>query len=79
MASSELMSWALPRIQRLLPLDDESLREVINYNVTLPKEAGAEHLGNMLGETPQAFEFISAFNARRPDVKPSQSAQPVQT
>ncbi|KAJ9635285.1 hypothetical protein H2204_005845 [Knufia peltigerae] len=66
--SGELQSWALPRLQRLLPIDDESLREVITYTNSLSKETGAEHLKNLLGDSPQAFEFISSFNARRPQV-----------
>lgn len=65
--SPELMNWALPRLQRLLPIDDESLREVIAYTTTLSKEAGAEHLKNMLGDSLQSFDFISGFNSRRPD------------
>jgi len=68
--SQDLQSWAVPRLQRLLPIDDESLKEIIVYTTTLSKEAGAEHLKNMLGDSAQAFEFISAFNSRRPDVKP---------
>ncbi|KAJ9660692.1 hypothetical protein H2198_002435 [Neophaeococcomyces mojaviensis] len=73
--STDLMLWALPRLQRLLPIDDESLREIITYTSTLPKEAGAEHLKNMLGDSPQSFEFISAFNSRRPDIKPPQASR----
>lgn len=68
--SSDLMTWALPRLQRLLPIDDESLREIINYATGLSKEAGAEHFKNMLGDSSQAFEFISGFNSRRPEVQP---------
>ncbi|KAK5944677.1 hypothetical protein PMZ80_001877 [Knufia obscura] len=71
--SQELMIWAVPRLQRLLPIDDESLKEIVTYTTTLSKEAGAEHLKNMLGDSPQAFEFISGFNSRRPDVKPPTS------
>ncbi|KIX96723.1 uncharacterized protein Z520_07442 [Fonsecaea multimorphosa CBS 102226] len=63
--SSELQSWALPRLGRLLPLDDDSLREVVAYSSTLSKDSAAEHLKNLLGDSPQALEFISSFNARR--------------
>lgn len=68
--SQNLLSWAVPRLQRLLPIDDESLKEIVTYTTTLSKEAGAEHLKNMLGDGPQAFEFISGLNSRRPDIKP---------
>ena len=67
--STEVMPWALPRLQRLLPIDDESLREIVTYTISLSKEAGAEHLQNILGDSTQSLEFISGFNSRRPDVK----------
>lgn len=65
---SDLQSWALPRLERLLPIDDESLKEVITYTSSLDKDSGAEHLKNLLGDSPPALEFISSFNSRRPDV-----------
>lgn len=34
--SSTLQSWALPRLQPLLPLPDENLIEVISYAASLP-------------------------------------------
>ncbi|MCJ1363757.1 hypothetical protein MMC16_002866 [Acarospora aff. strigata] len=70
-----LSSWALPHISRLLPLDDESLKQIIDYSTTLPKADAAEHLKNLLGDSPQALEFISSFNSRRetPKADPSQS------
>lgn len=69
--ASDLQSWALPRLQRLLPLDDESLKEVITYTTSLSKEDGAEHLKNLLGDSAQALEFISTFNSRRRDQIPT--------
>ncbi|KIW87138.1 uncharacterized protein Z519_12249 [Cladophialophora bantiana CBS 173.52] len=63
--SGDLQSWALPRLGRLLPVDDDSLNEVIAYTSTLSKDAAAEHLKNLLGDSPQALDFISSFNARR--------------
>jgi hypothetical protein len=68
--SGDLQSWALPRLQLLLPLDDESLKEVIAYSSTLSKDAAGEHLKNLLGDSPQALEFISSFNSRRGNGKP---------
>lgn len=62
--SQDLVSWAVPRLKRLLPLDDESLQEIVVYTQTLTKEAGAEHLSNILGDAPQSYEFISDFSAR---------------
>ncbi|OAP61359.1 hypothetical protein AYL99_03562 [Fonsecaea erecta] len=69
--SGDLQSWALPRLGRLLPLDDDSLREVLTYSATLSKDSAAEHLKNLLGDSPQALEFISSFNARRGTIAPS--------
>ncbi|EXJ66203.1 uncharacterized protein A1O5_10819 [Cladophialophora psammophila CBS 110553] len=72
--SGDLQSWALPRLGRLLPLDDDSLNEVIAYTSTLSKDAAAEHLKNLLGDSPQALEFISSFNARRGNTQVSASS-----
>ena len=66
-ASASLEQWALPRLQQLLPLDEESLKQVIQYTDTLPKDAAAEHLKNLLGDDGKALEFISGFNLRRPN------------
>ena len=63
--TSSLVSWAVPKLQQLLPLDEDSLKQIVTYTDTLPKDVAAEHLKNMLGDSPQAFEFISAFNMRR--------------
>lgn len=73
--SAELLAWALPRLQRLLPIDDESLREIITYSATLSKSAGAEHLKNLLGDSGESIEFISGFNSRRSEVAPPPSTQ----
>lgn len=73
--SGDLQSWALSRLRQLLPLDDDSLKEVIAYTSTLSKDASAEHLKNLLGDSPQALEFISSFNARRGQVPQSSSQQ----
>ena len=67
MMDQALKTWSLPRIKRLLPLDDESLTEVLTYNVSLPKTQGAEHLSGILGDSAAALEFISSFNSRRLD------------
>lgn len=63
--AASLETWAVPRLQQLLPLDEDSLKQIITYTDTLPKDVAAEHLKNMLGDSPQAFEFISSFNMRR--------------
>lgn len=62
---SDLVAWAIPRLGQLLPLDEDSLKQVIEYSASLPAEACADHLKNFLGDSPAAFEFIASFNARR--------------
>lgn len=63
--SGDLTTWALPRIERLLPLDHDSLKQIIAYADSLSKDAAADHLKNILGDSLPALEFISAFNTRR--------------
>lgn len=58
-------TWATNQLSHLLPLDDNSLKQIIDYTSALPKDAAAEHLKNLLGDSPKALEFISSFNARR--------------
>ncbi|KAL3472324.1 putative zinc finger motif, C2HC5-type-domain-containing protein [Aspergillus californicus] len=67
MPSSDLIAWALPRLSQILPLDSDSLTQIITYAAALSKEEGADHLKNLLGDSPAALEFISAFNSRRDD------------
>ncbi|KAF2172321.1 hypothetical protein M409DRAFT_50040 [Zasmidium cellare ATCC 36951] len=73
--ASSIETWALPRLQQLLPLDDESLRQVIQYTNTLPKDAAAEHLKNLLGDEAKSLEFISSFNLRRQNAPASSKPQ----
>ena len=58
-------TWATTQLSHILPLDQESLEQIIHQTSTLPKDAAAEHLKNLLGDSPKALEFISSFNARR--------------
>ncbi|KAI5370456.1 putative Zinc finger, C2HC5-type, activating signal cointegrator 1 [Septoria linicola] len=69
--AAKLESWALPRLQQLLPLDDESLKQIIAYSDSLPKDSAAEHLKNLLGDDAKSLEFISSFNMRRQQAPPS--------
>lgn len=67
-------TWAQSQLSQLLPLDEDSLRQVLDYTSTLPKDAAAEHLKNLLGDSPKALEFISSYNARRDTPSTSSSA-----
>ncbi|KZL67281.1 c2hc5 finger protein [Colletotrichum incanum] len=62
---------SLAQLSRLLPLPEEELKQVLDYATTLSKTEAAEHFNNLLGDSPQAVEFISSFNSRRQDTKPA--------
>lgn len=61
----DLSTWALPQLSKLLPLDEESLKQIISYTETLSNKDAADHLQNLLGDSPLALEFITSFNNRR--------------
>ncbi|KAI9804898.1 MAG: hypothetical protein M1833_006201 [Piccolia ochrophora] len=69
-----LTSWALPSLSRLLPLPESDLQQIIDYSLTLSSQDTADHLKNLLGDSPQALEFITTFNTRRPSSRSSQSS-----
>lgn len=64
-STMSLSAWALPQLAKLLPLDENSLKQIISYTETLPNREAADHLQNLLGDSPQALEFITSFNNRR--------------
>jgi hypothetical protein len=71
----DLSTWALPQLSKLLPLDDESLKQIISYTESLSNREAADHLQNLLGDSPQALEFITSFNNRRKSKPAANSAQ----
>ncbi|KAF2796822.1 zf-C2HC5-domain-containing protein [Melanomma pulvis-pyrius CBS 109.77] len=71
----DLSAWALPQLSKLLPLDDDSLKQIISYTESLPNREAADHLQNLLGESPQALEFITSFNNRRKPKASGSSSQ----
>ncbi|CAG8979771.1 hypothetical protein HYALB_00011579 [Hymenoscyphus albidus] len=62
---------SLARLARLLPFPEPDLKQIIDYAETLSKEQAAKHFNELLGESPQAIEFISTFNSRRKDIASS--------
>jgi hypothetical protein len=64
-----LSAWALGPLQKLLPIDDDSLLQILEYSSRLSKPAAANHLKNLLGDSPEALDFINSFNARREPVR----------
>jgi hypothetical protein len=55
----------------LLGLPDSDCKQILDYGSTLSKAEAADHFKNLLGDSPQAIEFISSFNSRRQDPKPA--------
>lgn len=62
---------SLSQISQLLPLDEQSLQQILDYSLTLSNDDAAEHLKNLLGDSPKALEFINSFNSRRSAPVPS--------
>ena len=70
-------AWAAAQLSKLLPLDESSLKEILEYTSTLPKDSAAEHLKDLLGDSPKALEFISSYNgSREGSATVSPSAEP---
>ncbi|KAI0451398.1 C2HC5 finger protein [Xylaria acuta] len=59
------------QLSRLLPLPDDELKQVIDYAATLSKSDAADHFRNLLGDSPDAVDFIASFNSRRQVPKPA--------
>ncbi|KAI1775787.1 zf-C2HC5-domain-containing protein [Hypoxylon cercidicola] len=60
---------SVPQLSRLLPLPEGELKQILDYAATLSKPEAAEHFRNLLGESPEAVDFIASFNAKRQDPK----------
>ncbi|KAI1497911.1 putative zinc finger motif, C2HC5-type-domain-containing protein [Biscogniauxia marginata] len=62
------------QLSRLLPLPDEELKQVLDYAATLSKSEVVDHFRNLLGDSPEAVNFISSFNSKRQDPKAATSS-----
>lgn len=69
---------SLNQLSMLLGLPDSDLQQIVDYANTLSKAEAADHFKNLLGDSPQAIDFISSFNSRRQEPKPA-AAPPVAT
>jgi hypothetical protein len=67
---------SLNQLSMLLGLPDSDCKQILDYGSTLSKAEAAEHFKNLLGDSPQAIDFISSFNARRHDPQPAPAAAP---
>lgn len=52
-------------LSRVLPLEEEQLKQTLSYADTLPDSEAAEHFRGLLGDSPQAVQFIGAYMATR--------------
>ncbi|CAK7266056.1 hypothetical protein SEPCBS119000_001826 [Sporothrix epigloea] len=60
------MSQWHPRLRSLLPLDDAALDQIIEYTAKLPSDEEAVcHLQGLLGESPEAVDFVTDFVSHR--------------
>ena len=69
-------TWALSQISKILPLDPESLQEILDYSSTLSEEAAAVHLKDLLGDSQDALDFINSFNSHREPQATASSPSP---
>ena len=60
-----LHQWALPQLSELLPLDEAELKQILTYSDTLSNSQAAENFSELLGDSPEAVRFITAYNERR--------------
>ncbi|KAK7734218.1 hypothetical protein SLS53_007866 [Cytospora paraplurivora] len=67
---------ALNQLSMLLGLPDSDCKQILDYGSTLSKAEAADHFKNLLGDSPQAIEFISTFNSRRQEPKPTSAPAP---
>ncbi|KAK9459296.1 putative zinc finger motif, C2HC5-type-domain-containing protein [Lipomyces oligophaga] len=63
---SQLEASAAQKLALLLPLDLQTLREIIGYTSSLPgPDQAAKHLTDLLGESDNSLQFIHDFCSRR--------------
>lgn len=67
---------SLNQLSMLLGLPDSDCKQILDYGSTLSKAEAADHFKNLLGDSPQAIEFISSFNSRRQDPRPAPAPTP---
>ncbi|GMG19207.1 unnamed protein product [Ambrosiozyma monospora] len=76
---NEIRSYAIDAIRNILPLDDESLSQMIDYalNELRSRDAVVQHFKNLIGETPDALDFVTKFSNMKfgdPHAQPSSSS-----
>ncbi|CAK7275402.1 hypothetical protein SEPCBS57363_006661 [Sporothrix epigloea] len=70
------MAQWLPRLRNLLPLDDAELTQIVEYTAKLPSnDEAASHLQGLLGDSPEAVEFVTDFVKYKSDLAQPDSKQ----
>src|SRR3569833_289519 len=67
-------TMSISQLSHLIDLPEPDLQQVLDYASTLSKAEAAEHFKNLLGDSPQAFQFVSDFNSRRLEPKSTAAA-----
>ncbi|QIX01677.1 hypothetical protein AMS68_007194 [Peltaster fructicola] len=65
MSKPQIQTDLLQRLQALLPLEENELKQVLDYSATLPSDAAKTHLQELLGDGPEAAQFIDDFQHRQ--------------
>lgn len=60
---SQINEFVSKEIKKIIPLDDESISQMVGYSISNLKsrEELYNHFSNLLGESPEMFEFVSKF------------------
>jgi hypothetical protein len=66
---------SLAKLAALLPLPEEELKQVLEYAATLSKAEARSHFGDLLGDYPDAEDFISSFNSNRAEPSAQSTSQ----
>ncbi|ODV86518.1 hypothetical protein CANARDRAFT_27710 [[Candida] arabinofermentans NRRL YB-2248] len=61
---NQIKEYGVKAIKEILPLDDETLVQMIDYAISScrSRDAIAQHFMNLLGESPDALDFITRFS-----------------
>ncbi|QPG72902.1 hypothetical protein FOA43_000205 [Brettanomyces nanus] len=61
---NEIKAYATQAIDEILPLDEQTISQMVNYAITelRTREAVRQHFTNLLGESPKALDFITKLS-----------------
>ncbi|KAI0008072.1 zf-C2HC5-domain-containing protein [Xylariaceae sp. FL0662B] len=69
---------SISQLSRLLPLPDDELNQVLDFAATLSNAEAAEHFRDLLGDSPEAVDFIATFNSKRQEKSSSKSPSDIE-